>query len=54
MPSFEPEALYHYLTQEHIVVSLRNTMIRLSPHFYSIRDDMDRFFQIFDRFAEGN
>ena len=54
VPSFDPKALYHHLTREHMVVSLRDTMIRLSPHFYNIREDMDRFFEIFDRFTEGN
>lgn len=54
VPSFEPKALYQYLTREHMVVSLRNAMIRLSPHFYNIRDDIDRFFEIFDGFSDGN
>lgn len=54
VPSPDPKALYHYLIQEHVVVSLRDTMIRLSPHFYNIRDDIDRFFEIFDQFIKGS
>lgn len=53
VPSFDPKPFYRYLIQEHVVVSLRNHMIRLSPHFYNTREDIDRFLEIFDRFSEG-
>jgi selenocysteine lyase/cysteine desulfurase len=52
-PSCDPRPLYHYLTQERVVVSLRNTIIRISPHFYNTREDMDRFLDVFDRFSKG-
>ncbi|MBW1943650.1 MAG: aminotransferase class V-fold PLP-dependent enzyme [Deltaproteobacteria bacterium] len=54
VPSSDPKALYDYLSQEHMAVSLRNDMIRLSPHFYNNMDDIHRFFEVLDRFQEQN
>jgi selenocysteine lyase/cysteine desulfurase len=31
-------------------ISLRNNMIRLSPHFYNNKHDIDRFFKALDRY----
>ncbi len=50
IPSSNPKSLYDFLTKEMIRVSLRNQMIRLSPHFYNNKDDIDRFFQALDRY----
>jgi len=50
IPSSDPKSLYNFLTEEMIRVSLRDHMIRLSPHFYNNREDVDRFFQAFDRY----
>jgi selenocysteine lyase/cysteine desulfurase len=33
-----------------VTVSLRDHMIRLSPHFYNNSEDVERFFQVFDNF----
>jgi selenocysteine lyase/cysteine desulfurase len=49
IPSSDPKSLYHFLSKEMVRVSLRNQMIRLSPHFYNNKDDIDRFFQALDR-----
>lgn len=49
-PSSDPKALYDFLSQERMAVSLRNHMIRLSPHFYNNMDDIHRFFELLDRF----
>ena len=54
VPSSDPKALYDYLSQEHMAVSLRNDMIRVSPHFYNNMDDIHRFFEVLDRFQEQN
>lgn len=54
LPSSDPKVLYDYLSQEHMAVSLRNDMIRLSPHFYNNMDDIHRFFEVLDRFQEQN
>ena len=50
IPSTDSKSLYDFLTKEMIRVSLRNQMIRLSPHFYNSKDDIDRFFQALDRY----
>ena len=50
IPSTDSKSLYDFLTKEMIRVSLRNQMIRLSPHFYNNKDDIDQFFQAFDRY----
>ncbi len=50
IPSSNPKSLYDFLTKEMIRVSLRNQMIRLSPHFYNNKEDIDRFFQALDRY----
>jgi selenocysteine lyase/cysteine desulfurase len=50
IPSTDPKSLHDFLTKEMIRVALRNQMIRLSPHFYNNKGDIDRFFQAFDRY----
>jgi len=50
IPSTDRKSLYDALTKEMIRVSLRNQMIRLSPHFYNNRGDVERFFQALDRY----
>ena len=50
IPSTDPKSLYDFLTKEMIRVSLRNQMIRLSPHFYNNKGDIDRFFQALDNY----
>jgi len=50
VPSSEAKSLYNFLTNEGIRISLRNHMIRLSPHFYNNEEDVDRFFQTLDRY----
>ncbi|NIR14219.1 MAG: aminotransferase class V-fold PLP-dependent enzyme [Desulfobacterales bacterium] len=50
IPSSNPKSLHIFLSKEMIRVSLRNQMIRLSPHFYNNKDDIDLFFQVLDRF----
>lgn len=50
IPSTDSKSLYDFLTKEMIRVSVRNQMIRLSPHFYNNKDDIERFFQALDRY----
>jgi selenocysteine lyase/cysteine desulfurase len=50
IPSTDPKSLYAFLSKEMIRVSLRNNMIRLSPHFYNNKHDIDRFFRALDSY----
>jgi selenocysteine lyase/cysteine desulfurase len=50
IPSTDSKSLYDFLTKEMIRVSVRNQMIRLSPHFYNNKEDINRFFQALDRY----
>jgi selenocysteine lyase/cysteine desulfurase len=48
VPESDPISLYRSLNAQGIRVSLRNQMIRLSPHFYNNEGDVVRFFQALD------
>lgn len=50
IPSADPKSFYDFLNKERIRISLRNNMIRLSPHFYNNQDDIARFFNALDRY----
>ena len=50
VPSSDPKPLYNFLIEQMIRVSLRDHLIRLSPHFYNNIEDVDRFFQILDSY----
>ena len=50
IPSSDPKLLYEFLIRKKIMVSLRDRVIRLSPHFYNNRDDVNCFFQALDDF----
>ena len=45
IPSSDPESLHHFLSEKNVTVSLRNNMIRLSPHLYNNTGDVDSFFK---------
>jgi cysteine desulfurase/selenocysteine lyase len=50
IPASDPKTLYRFLTERKIMVSLRDHLIRLSPHFYNNRDDVNCFFHALDDF----
>lgn len=50
-PKGDPELLHRFLHEQNIVVSVRNGMIRLSPHFYNNPDDVACFFEALDQFG---
>ena len=50
LPERDPEALLTFLKKRNIIVSVRNGMVRLSPHFYNNSDDVALFFEGLDRF----
>lgn len=49
-PPGDPDALWRYLTENRVSVSQRRGVIRLAPHFYNRAGDVDRFFQVLDRY----
>jgi cysteine desulfurase/selenocysteine lyase len=52
IPLADPKALYKFLSQKRVAVSLRENMIRLSPHFYNNGEDVAAFFDAMDQFSE--
>ena len=50
-PEGDPIDLYRFLNERNIIISVRNGMIRLSPHFYNNGDDVALFFEGLDRFS---
>jgi selenocysteine lyase/cysteine desulfurase len=48
IPETDPIDLYRSLTDRGIRVSLRNQLIRISPHFYNDFGDVSRFFEALD------
>jgi cysteine desulfurase/selenocysteine lyase len=48
IPGRDPEGLFKRLMKGDVMVSLRNDLIRLSPHFYNNEEDCDRFFGVLD------
>ncbi len=39
-----------YLRERHVIVSVRDNFVRLSPHFYNTDEEIDRFFALLDEF----
>jgi len=49
------EKLYEYFMKENIVVSLRNGMIRIAPHFYNTKEEISELIMVVKRFyKQGN
>ena len=51
VPPSDPDALYRFLTERDIMVSLRGNLIRISPHFYNNQTDVGAFFDALDDFS---
>ena len=45
------EELFNFLKNHRITVSLREGVIRVSPHFYNNQEDLDRFLELVNRFS---
>jgi selenocysteine lyase/cysteine desulfurase len=50
VPKSKPKELHGFLGKTGVRASLRNGLIRLSPHFYNNEEDVIRFFQALDLF----
>jgi selenocysteine lyase/cysteine desulfurase len=48
----QAEELFEYLKEQKVTVSLREGKIRVSPHFYHEPSDLERFFELMERFNE--
>lgn len=53
VPSADPASLHRQLLSQGIRLSLRNGMLRLSPHFYNQEEEVERFFHHLDRFSSS-
>ena len=42
--------LASFLRENHVIVSVRDHFVRISPHFYNTEDEIDRFFTLLDTF----
>lgn len=51
LPKGDPKALISHFMKNGVVVSERNNLIRVSPHFYNNEEDLDRFFSVLDSFS---
>lgn len=45
-----PDDLFAYLQEKKIQVSLRNGLIRIAPHFYNTRSEIEQFFECLHKF----
>ncbi len=45
-PGLDPKALADRLRAADVIISLRGDVIRVSPHFYNTRDDLERLLEI--------
>jgi cysteine desulfurase/selenocysteine lyase len=50
LPSVDPGGLFHFLSNNNVMVSLRGDKIRLSPHFYNNESEVEAFFRTLDSF----
>lgn len=52
-PGAEPRALYSYLSERNVSVSLRRGRIRISPHFYTRPEELDRVVELVRDYCAG-
>jgi selenocysteine lyase/cysteine desulfurase len=48
----DPEIFSSYMIENNISLTVRNGLVRLSPHFYNGYDEADRFFDLIDSFSK--
>ena len=48
----EPKQLSTYMTENNVSLTIRDEMVRLSPHFYNSQDEADLFFDLLDNFLK--
>ncbi|MEL6820738.1 MAG: aminotransferase class V-fold PLP-dependent enzyme [Calditrichota bacterium] len=49
----QAEALLTYMQQHRLFVSMRDGKIRLSPHFYNTREELEQFMQLLNSFRKS-
>jgi selenocysteine lyase/cysteine desulfurase len=48
-PKIEPAEIHRRLGERNIIISLRNDIVRISPHYYNDHDDIGRFLEALPR-----
>ncbi len=48
----DPKIFSSYMLENNISLTVRNGLVRLSPHFYNGYDEADRFFDLIDSFSK--
>ena len=46
--------LSDFMAQNQVSLTVRDGMVRLSPHFYNSENEIDRFFDLLDRFRKSS
>jgi cysteine desulfurase/selenocysteine lyase len=46
----DPKKFASYMAEKNVSLTVRDGMVRLSPHYYNSRDEADQFFELLDNF----
>jgi selenocysteine lyase/cysteine desulfurase len=49
----DPKQFLTYMLEKNVSLTVRDGLVRLSPHYYNGRDEADQFFDILDSFLAG-
>jgi len=50
----DPQKLSDFMADNQVSLTARDGMVRLSPHFYNSENEIDRFFDLLDRFRKSS
>tara|TARA_B100000686_G_scaffold355020_1_gene469119 strand:- start:3708 stop:4850 length:1143 start_codon:yes stop_codon:yes gene_type:complete len=50
---FDLSEFYHFIKSQKVLLTVRDRLIRLSPHFYNTKEEMIRFFELLDDFLKN-
>jgi selenocysteine lyase/cysteine desulfurase len=46
----DPKKFASYMAEKNVSLTVRDGIVRLSPHYYNSRDEADQFFELLDDF----
>ena len=49
----DPQQFALYMTENNVSLTVRDGIVRLSPHYYNSQDEADRFFDLLDYFLKS-